>query len=71
MADDIDWSLTTFEGLRRRQQAEFMALSFREKLQRIEEMNEVVELFAAIRAKRTTSASLPPAPDSADSPAEP
>jgi hypothetical protein len=38
-----DWSLGTFDGLRRAQQAEFMALSFREKLERLEQMAEVAE----------------------------
>jgi len=38
-----DWSLGTFEGLRRAQHAEFMALSFREKLERLEQMAEVAE----------------------------
>jgi len=38
-----DWSLETFDGLRRAQHAEFMALSFREKLERLEQMAEVAE----------------------------
>ena len=38
-----DWSLGTFDGLRRAQQAEFMALSFREKLERLAQMAEVAE----------------------------
>ena len=36
-------SLGTFDGLRRAQHAEFMALSFREKLERLEQMAEVAE----------------------------
>jgi hypothetical protein len=40
---DVDWSLGTFDGLRRAQHAEFMALSFREKLDRLEQMAEVAE----------------------------
>lgn len=51
MAEKIDWSLTTFEGLRRKQHQEFAALSFAEKLERVEQMNEIVEMFAS--AKRT------------------
>jgi hypothetical protein len=35
--DDIDWSLTKFEGNRLRQHREFLALSFREKMQWIED----------------------------------
>ncbi len=42
-ATKADASLGTFEGLRRAQQAEFMALSFREKLERLEQMAEVAE----------------------------
>lgn len=44
--DEIDWSLTTFEGLRQRQREEFRALSFREKLIRVEQMNDVAAQFA-------------------------
>jgi hypothetical protein len=47
--DKVDWSLTTYEGNRRRQHQEFRALSFREKLKRIEEMEAVAEHFAARR----------------------
>ncbi len=50
MADEIDWSLTTYAGNRRRQHAEFRALSFREKLMRIEQMEAVAQYFAARRA---------------------
>jgi hypothetical protein len=42
-AAKADASLGTFDGLRRVQQAEFMALSFREKLERLEQMAEVAE----------------------------
>ena len=45
LPDDIDWSLTTFEGNRRRQHEEFRALSFREKLAALEDMDEVVAFF--------------------------
>jgi hypothetical protein len=38
VSDDIDWSLTTFEGNRIRQHREFLALSFREKMQWIEDL---------------------------------
>jgi hypothetical protein len=41
--EDIDWSLTTFEGVELRQMREFYALPFREKIKAIEEMNEVAE----------------------------
>ena len=42
-AAKADASLGTFDGLRRVQQAEFMALSFREKLERLEQMAGVAE----------------------------
>ena len=38
---EIDWSLATFEGVRLAQEREFLALSFREKLLRLEQMTEV------------------------------
>lgn len=41
----IDWTLTTFEGSRRRQHQEFLALSFREKLQAMEDMAEVARAW--------------------------
>jgi len=47
MPDGTDWSVTTFEGNRRRHHEEFRALPLREKVARIEEMGEVAELFAA------------------------
>ncbi len=52
MPDDIDWSVTTFEGNRRRQHKEFLALPLREKLERLEQMAEVAEFFASRRAIR-------------------
>lgn len=58
---EIDWSLTTFEGLRRKQHQEFAALSFAEKLERVEQMNEIVEMFAAARkAAQPSPESRPP-----------
>jgi hypothetical protein len=38
---DIDWSLCTWKGSRRKQHQEFYALSFGEKLAQIEEMNDL------------------------------
>lgn len=46
---EIDWSLGTFEGVRREQAREFLALSFREKLLRLEQMSE---LAARLRRDR-------------------
>lgn len=53
MPESIDWSVTTYEGNRRRQHQEFRSLSFREKLARIEEMGEVAAHFASRRLTRT------------------
>jgi hypothetical protein len=35
MPDEVDWTVTTFEGNRRRQLEEFAALPFRDRLDRI------------------------------------
>lgn len=56
MADPPDWSRATSEGNRRRQHEAFRALSFREKLARVEEMAEVVAHFAARRQARGPTA---------------
>ncbi|MEQ1858003.1 MAG: hypothetical protein ABL963_16230 [Longimicrobiales bacterium] len=40
MSDDV-WAGVTFDGNRRRQQEEFMKLSFREKLEVLDRMAEV------------------------------
>jgi len=50
MPDEIDWSVTTYQGNRRRQHEEFRALPFREKLRRIEQSGEVAGFFASQRA---------------------
>ncbi len=47
MDEPLDWSHTTFEGNRLRQREAFRALSFLEKLTRIEQMNEIARYFAA------------------------
>lgn len=52
MDDQPDWDAVTFEGLRLRQQREFLALPLREKLDRIGAANELVEFFAERRAAR-------------------
>jgi len=64
MSDNIDWTETTFEGSRRRQREAFCALSFREKVARVEEMSEVVAMFAT---RRRSPGSGPTNPDSANS----
>jgi hypothetical protein len=49
MPDQPDWSAATFEGNRQRQRLEFLALSFRDKIRRIEEMNEVAGRMRPVR----------------------
>ncbi|MGH8470372.1 MAG: hypothetical protein ACREVY_15780 [Gammaproteobacteria bacterium] len=44
--DDIDWSLTSWEGSRRAQLRRWLALTVRERLQAIEEMAEVAARIA-------------------------
>lgn len=56
------WDETTWEGLRQRQQREYAALPFREKIRRLEEMAEVAALFAERRrARGATPAAAAPA----------
>ena len=61
MPEPIDWSLTTFEGNRRRQHEAFRALSFREKLLRLEQMSEVAQIFVADKLRRRGSSARPAA----------
>jgi hypothetical protein len=60
MADEIDWSKTTFEGARRAQRREAAKLSFRERIILIEEMSEL--------AKRLQSHQSTPKPPPSDPP---
>ena len=52
MHDDADWNSTSWEGNRLRQHREFLALPFREKLRRLEELAEVAEYLAKRRRER-------------------
>lgn len=53
MPEPGDWSTASFEGNRRAQHAAFRALTFREKLVRLEQMSEVqVRLADAVRPER-------------------
>jgi hypothetical protein len=52
MDDRADWSTATWEGNRRRQHQDFLALPFREKLERIERLGEVAALFSKRRRSR-------------------
>ncbi len=49
MAERTEWSAATWEGNRLRQQREFLALPFREKLMIIEQMGDVVSFIAERR----------------------
>lgn len=49
--DDIDWSLTTWEGSRRAQLRRSLELSLRERLLAIDEMAKLAQAFAQARAE--------------------
>lgn len=48
--DEIDWSLTTWEGSRREQLRRWCKLSVRERLLAVEEMADLARHFAEMRA---------------------
>lgn len=52
MADPIEWESASWEGHRRRQHQEFMALPLREKLLVIEQLGEVAAFFSERRRAR-------------------
>jgi hypothetical protein len=45
MDEEIDWSLTTWEGSRREQHRRFLALSLSEKIAVVESLGEMAALF--------------------------
>ena len=47
--DNIDWSLTSWEGSRRAQLRRWCVLSLRQKLLALEEMTEIAEHFGRMR----------------------
>jgi len=49
--DDIDWSLTTWEGSRRAQLRHALTLTLRERMEAVEGMAEVARRFQAMRAQ--------------------
>jgi hypothetical protein len=58
VSDPVDWSATTFEGNRGRQHQEFYSLSLREKLERLEHLEELGLEAHRIKARaRCTSGS--------------
>lgn len=55
---DVDWSLTTWEGSRRAQLRSALELTLRERLEAVEGLADIVRRFAEMRAKgEFTSAS--------------
>jgi len=46
MAEDIDWSLTTWAGSRREQHRRFLALSLSEKIAVVESLGEMAAFLA-------------------------
>lgn len=48
----IDWSLTTWEGSRREQLRRWRKLTLRQKLEALEEMDELAERFRTQRQQR-------------------
>lgn len=52
MRDDIDWSLTTWEGSRREELRRWRKLTLREKLQAVDEMGNLASHFRERRLKR-------------------
>ncbi len=49
--EEIDWSLTTYEGSRREQLRRALKLSLRERLAALEGMSEVSQRLAEMRMK--------------------
>ena len=47
----IDWSLTTWEGSRRAQLRRWCKLSLRERLRAVEDMADLAQHFADLRAQ--------------------
>jgi hypothetical protein len=47
--DDIDWSLTTWEGSRRAQLRRALTLTLGERLQALDDMTEITEHFRWMR----------------------
>lgn len=60
MNPEADWTLATWEGSRRQQHREFAALSFRRKLEVIEQLGEAAAFFAEWRLARGLPVRVPP-----------
>ena len=57
--DDIDWSLTTWEGSRREQLRHALSFTLRERLQAVEDMAEVAQRFKEMRETGKSSTARP------------
>ena len=62
MPDDIDWSLTTWEGSRREQLRHALSFTLRERLQAVEDMAEVAQRFQEMRETGKSSTTRPAQP---------
>ena len=71
MPDDIDWSLTTWEGSRREQLRHALSFTLRERLQAVEDMAEVAQRFQEMRetGKSSTTRPAQPVPSADNAPA--
>jgi len=58
--DNIDWSLTSWEGSRRAQLRRWRARSLRQKLLALEEMTEIAEHFGRMRETGKMRGPVPP-----------
>ena len=58
--DNIDWSLTTWEGSRREQLRRWSRLSLEEIIRAQEDMAEIAERFAQMRAADDAKKNSPP-----------
>ncbi len=57
--NDIDWSLTSWEGSRREQLRRWRLLSLRQRLLALEQMSEIAECFGRMRESRKVRARVP------------
>ena len=69
--DDIDWSLTTWEGSRQEQLRHALSFTLRERLQAVEDMAEVAQRFQEmhVTGKSSTAHPAQPSPPADNAPA--
>ena len=62
--DEVDWSVTTWEGNRRAQLRRWCRLSLQDRLEALDAMHDLAETFSKARAEgRLTSRAVSAAPD--------